>query len=70
MKVDAKNMAYYFSSKEKYAEMPHTVYHYCSIETLFHIITNSTIRLSNIAKSNDAEEITYIVPHLSRLLKN
>ncbi len=41
---------------------PKTVYHYCSLETFFDIFSNSTIRLSNISKSNDSEEITYLLP--------
>ena len=41
---------------------PHLVYHYCSLETFYNIITNSTIRLSNIKKSNDYEEMMYILP--------
>ena len=42
---------------------PKTVYHYCSLETFFAIFSNSTIRLSNISKSNDSEEITYLLPN-------
>ena len=41
---------------------PQIVYHYCSLDTFYNIITKSTIRLSNIAKSNDYEEMTYILP--------
>lgn len=40
---------------------PSIVYHYCSLETFFNIISNSTIRMSNISKSNDSEELTYIL---------
>lgn len=43
---------------------PQIVYHYCSLETFYNIITNSTIRLSNIVKSNDYEEMTYILPQV------
>ena len=38
---------------------PEIVYHYCSLESFFNIINSSTIRLTNIAKSNDREEIRY-----------
>lgn len=45
---------------------PKTVYHYCSLETFFAIFSNSTIRLSNISKSNDSEEITYLLPKMRK----
>lgn len=40
-------------------DIPSVVYHYCSLETFNSIISNSTIRLTNIAKSNDSEEIKF-----------
>lgn len=45
-------------------EMPRLVYHYCSVKTFFDIIENSTLRMTNISKSNDSEEITYIKPKM------
>ncbi len=36
--------------------LPDVVYHYCSVETFYHIITNHTLRLSDIEKSNDFME--------------
>lgn len=45
---------------------PKIVYHYCSLETFFDIFSNSTIRLSNISKSNDSEEITYLLPKMKK----
>ncbi len=39
--------------------IPQIVYHYCSLDSFFAIIKNSTIRLTNISKSNDREEIRY-----------
>lgn len=39
--------------------IPEIVYHYCSLESFFSIITSSTIRLTNITKSNDSDEIRY-----------
>lgn len=35
------------------------LYHYCSLDSFISIITNSTLRLTNISKSNDNSEITY-----------
>lgn len=40
-------------------DCPYIVYHYCSLEAFFSIITHSTIRLTNISKSNDCDEIHY-----------
>ena len=45
---------------------PKKIYHYCSLDTFFAIFSNSTIRLSNISKSNDTEEITYLLPKITR----
>ena len=38
------------------AMLPAVVYHYCSVETFYHIISNHTLRLSDIEKSNDFME--------------
>ena len=38
--------------------MNEVVYHYCSVDTFFNIIKNSSIWLSDIAKSNDYQECT------------
>lgn len=35
------------------------IYHYCSLDSFISIIKNSTLRLTNISKSNDNSEITY-----------
>lgn len=59
-----RDFSEYFSSFTKYLEMPKTVYHYCDLHTFLNIISSSSIRLSNIAKSNDLEEITYVIPYL------
>lgn len=45
---------------------PHIIYHYCNLDTFYQIISNSTIRLSNISKSNDSEEIMYIFPYIKK----
>ncbi len=36
--------------------MNEVVYHYCCVDTFFNIIKNSSIWLSDIAKSNDYQE--------------
>lgn len=41
---------------------PDIVYHYCSLDTFYKIISNATIRLSNVIKTNDREEMVYILP--------
>lgn len=68
MQIDGENMKYYFSNYDKYMKMPKIVYHYCSIQTFLDIISNSTIRLSNIVKSNDNEEIRYIIPFVEKAI--
>lgn len=40
----------------KVVERPEFVYHYCSLETFYSIITNKTIRLSDMDMSNDRDE--------------
>ena len=45
-------------------EIPKTIYHYCSLETFNSIITNKTLRLSDITKSNDSKELIYIRPFI------
>lgn len=49
--------------------LPHIVYHYCSLETFKKIIENKTIRLSNIYKLNDDSEINYCYALLESALK-
>ena len=39
--------------------MKELVFHYCSLETFFAIITNKTLRLSDVAKSNDNLEVLW-----------
>lgn len=67
--IDAKEMLYYSQNSVKYGKIPNTVYHFCSTETFFKIINSSSIRLCNITKSNDSEEITYIIPYLIKSLR-
>lgn len=40
---------------------PQVLYHYCSLETLYNIIKNHTLRFSDITKSNDSEEILFTI---------
>lgn len=37
-----------------------TVYHYCSVETFLNIIRNATLRLTDVEKSNDYAERTFM----------
>lgn len=43
-----------------------TVYHYCSSNSFLSIISNRTIRMSDILKSNDSMEIRWIVPLIKK----
>lgn len=36
------------------------LYHYCSIETLYHILNSQSLRLSNIRYMNDCKEISWL----------
>lgn len=56
-----------FSSHEKAISMPNTVYHYCSMDALLSILQTSSLRLSNITKSNDPTEITNVIPVLKEV---
>ncbi len=47
---------------------PAVVYHYCSLESFLAIMKNSTIRLTNISKSNDRQEIHYCFDVFERTL--
>ena len=44
---------------------PKTVYYYCNLETFYEIITSSCLRLSNIPKSDDSDELTYLLPKVT-----
>lgn len=46
------------------------VFHYCSVETFFSIITNKTLRLSDVVKSNDNMEVMWVKRHLLNMIKN
>ncbi len=55
-------------SKENNA--PYIVYHYCSLESFLSIMSNKTIRLTNISKSNDRAEIQYCFDVFEKTLKD
>ena len=53
---------------EQYLYQP--VYHYCSIDTLFSIIQNKTLRLSQISKSNDSKELIWITQYIDKIFED
>lgn len=46
------------------------LYHYCSLNTFVSIIQNRTIKLSEITKSNDSEEIKFLWDHYVSYIKS
>lgn len=50
--------------------LPSVVYHYCSVDTFFQIITNHTIRLSDIEKSNDFMEKKWAIQQCLQHIRN
>lgn len=46
-----------FMGIRREAIQPKVVYHYCSVDTFMSIISNSTLRATNIRKSNDYTEV-------------
>lgn len=42
-------------------EAPKTLYHYCSLDAFYNIMKNRSIWLSDIRKSNDSEELKWII---------
>lgn len=48
---------------------PSILYHYCSIDTLIKIVTNKTLRLSNVFKMNDYSEVIHLLDYLLDALK-
>ncbi len=46
--------------KNKKDEITNVFYHYCSVETFFNIINNNSFWLSDISKSNDSKELSWI----------
>lgn len=50
--------------------IPQLVYHYCSSETFVKIIESSVLRMTNITKSNDYEEVVYSAEYFKRAFRN
>lgn len=48
---------------------PSVIYHYCSLDVFLEIIRKSTLRLTNIKKSNDSEELTFCIESFARGIK-
>lgn len=59
-----------FTNAVKAHEMPKVVYHYCSMNAFLSIIESSSLRLSNITKSNDSTEITNVIPTLKEVTES
>ena len=49
-------------------KLPKTLYHYCNVNTFFNIIETNSIWLSDIEKSNDTLELSYIKKEYSKYL--
>ncbi|MCM1508956.1 MAG: DUF2971 domain-containing protein [Ruminococcus flavefaciens] len=45
-----------------------TVYHYCSVETFYKIITNKELWLTDVTKSNDSKELELVFDNLTEVL--
>ena len=50
--------------------IPKTVYHYCDMNAFYSIIRSSSLRMSNISKSNDYAEISYCFEAFNKALMN
>ena len=48
--------------------MDNTLYHYCSMGTLYKIIEGKNIRLSNALKTNDEKEFIYIIGVIKKVI--
>ena len=51
----------YFIMEKSKTMKKKCVYHYCNLNTFYSIISNKSLRLSDITKSNDQLEITWAV---------
>lgn len=47
-----------------------TLYHYCNVNSLKEILKNKTLRLSDIRKSNDPREITFLFEEYRKWIKD
>lgn len=50
--------------------MPKNVYHYCSLATFLNILNNKSIWLSDISKSNDKQELSWLKNRYESFLHN
>jgi hypothetical protein len=57
-------------SEHPASTFPDVVYHYCSVETFYHIISNHTLRLSDIEKSNDFMEKKWAIRQCIQHIRN
>lgn len=48
--------------------MDECVYHYCSLDVFDKIITNKTLRMTDVRQMNDSAEVVHIVPMVKRIL--
>ena len=48
---------------------PPVIYHYCTMENFCKIFATDTLKLTNITKSNDPQEVIYVREHLNKVLK-
>lgn len=60
-----KNSKIAKNSKDRHPRLPSTIYHYCSIDTLTAILQYKTLRLTDITKSNDSAELTWITNYIN-----
>jgi Protein of unknown function (DUF2971) len=47
--------------------IPETLFHYCSVESMFHILTSEKLWLSNAKNMNDSLEFSWIKKHIVAL---
>ena len=57
---EVKNASENITENESKNEGPETLYHYCSVQTFYNIITNHSIWLSDLTKTNDATELIWL----------
>ncbi|MBQ1734783.1 MAG: DUF2971 domain-containing protein, partial [Lachnospiraceae bacterium] len=48
--------------------MDECVYHYCSLDVFDKIITNKTLRMTDVRQMNDSAEVVHIVPMVKRII--
>lgn len=53
--------------KDMSESMPGIVYHYCTLDTFEKIVTNGTLKLTDITQSNDGNELVFYANNYERL---